>query len=74
MDPQQFLARRVSEKIEDGDVSGAKRLAASDDHLAPVNSTTLAALQAKYPSKAQTSSDCRLHADQGRVKRVRIVM
>lgn len=64
VDPQQFLARRVSEKIEDGDVRGAIRLAASDDHLAPVNSTTLAALQAKHPSKAQTSSDCRLHADQ----------
>ena len=63
MDPQQFLARRASEKIEDGDVCGAIRLAASEDHLAPVNSTTLAALQAKHPSKSQTSSDCRLHTD-----------
>jgi hypothetical protein len=58
----QHLARRVSEKIEDGDVRGAIRLAASDDHLAPVNSTTLAALQAKHPSKSPTSSDW-LHTD-----------
>jgi hypothetical protein len=60
-DPQ-HIARRVSEKIEDGDVRGAIRLAASDDHLAPVNSTTLAALQAKHPSKSTTSSDW-LHTD-----------
>lgn len=53
----QKLARRVSEKIEDGDVRGAIRLAASDDVLAPHDSTTLAALRSKHPSKSVTPVD-----------------
>ena len=70
VDLQQFLACRVSEKIEDGDVRDAIRLAASDDHLAPDNLTTLVALQAKHPSRSQTSSDCRLHTDQVTVSNI----
>ena len=40
------LGRRVASKLEDGDFTGAVRLACSDDSLAPFNSVTFAA---KHP-------------------------
>ena len=46
------LAARVSEKLEEGDVRGAIRLAASDDTLAPRNDETVAALRLKHPPRA----------------------
>lgn len=51
------LARRVSEKIEDGDIRGAIKLAASDDTLAPHNTITLSALREKHPAKSTTPDD-----------------
>ena len=42
------LSRRVSEKIEEGDIRGAIRLAATDETMAPFNPLTMAALQDKH--------------------------
>ena len=49
-DGLQGLGRRVASKLEEGDFRGAVRLACSDDRLAPSDSATFAALQAKHPS------------------------
>ena len=46
------LAARVSEKLEEGDIRGAIRLAASDDTVAPRNDETFAALRLKHPVRA----------------------
>ena len=46
------LAARVSSKLEDGDVRGAIRLAASDDTMAPFDDDTAAALRVKHPTRA----------------------
>ena len=48
-DPEEYLARRVSAKIEEGDFRGAIRLASSDDTLADVSDETYNALCAKHP-------------------------
>jgi hypothetical protein len=55
MSETDHLARRVSEKIEDGDIRGAIRLAASGDTLAAFNSDILLALREKHPNKTATS-------------------
>ena len=44
------MRRWVSEKVEDGDISGAIRLASSDDRLADYSDDTLADLQSKHPA------------------------
>ena len=49
-DALQCLSRRVASKLEEGDFRGAVRLACSDNRLAPSDSATFAALQAKHPS------------------------
>jgi hypothetical protein len=46
------LAARVSSKLEDGDIRGAIRLAASNDTMAPFDDLTAAALRAKHPARA----------------------
>ena len=43
------LARRVANKIEEGDFKGAIRLASSDDMVADFSVETFNALQAKHP-------------------------
>ena len=50
------LAARVSSKLEDGDIRGAIRLAASDDTLAPFDDVTAEALRFKHPSRAASDS------------------
>ena len=45
------IAARISEKLEDGNVRGAIRLAASDDAMAPHDDKTLAALLLKHPPR-----------------------
>ena len=54
---QTILRRRISEKLEDGDVRGAIRLASSDDTIAPHDETTLAALRLKHPPRRIISGD-----------------
>ena len=49
-DPLQFLASRVSSKLEEGDFRGAVRLACSEDTVAEANDTTMAALSSKHPA------------------------
>jgi hypothetical protein len=51
------LSARVSAKIEDGDIRGAIRLAASDDTTAPHNEATLAALRLQHPSRLSSNID-----------------
>jgi hypothetical protein len=41
--------REVSEMLEDGDVKGAVRLAASEEIMAPYNQNTVDALISKHP-------------------------
>ena len=55
-DPFIHLAARVSSKLEEGDFSGAVRLACSDDALAEPNEATYSALQQKHPSPYPGSS------------------
>lgn len=55
--PSNNLAARVSGKIEDGDIRGAIRLAASDDTMAPFDDVTAEALRVKHPSR--TAPDTR---------------
>ncbi len=47
--PDEGLAKRVSTKIEEGDIKGAIRLASSDDVLADFSDETYEALQSKHP-------------------------
>ena len=49
-DPEEYLAGRVSAKIEEGDFRGAIRLASSDDSLADASDETYTALCAKHPA------------------------
>ena len=44
-----FLAKRVSSKLEEGDFTGAVKMASSDDKFTPLNDTTLSALQSRHP-------------------------
>ena len=46
------LAATVSSKLEDGDVRGAIRLAASDDTSAPFTDATVEELKLKHPPRA----------------------
>ena len=46
------LRRRVEAKLSDGDVTGAVRLASSNDTLAPFDDETLSGLQSKHPSSS----------------------
>ncbi|GAU93517.1 hypothetical protein RvY_05447 [Ramazzottius varieornatus] len=48
MDEDSELKRRVEQKLNDCDVSGAVRILASDDVMAPVTTETLEALRAKH--------------------------
>jgi len=43
------MAARVSEMLEDGDVKGAVRLAASDETMAPYSQDTVDSLIHKHP-------------------------
>lgn len=47
--PLQLLAKRVSEKLEEGDFRGAVRLTCSEDTLANNSEDTIAALRSKHP-------------------------
>ena len=51
------FASRISEKLEDGDVRGAIRLAASDDAMAPHDEKTLIALRLKHPPRRVAPSE-----------------
>ena len=51
----EVLSRKISQKLEEGDFSGAVRLACSEDSLAPVNDTTFSALLAKHPPPSESS-------------------
>ena len=48
-EPLQLLARRVSEKLEEGDFKGAVRLTCSEDTIASDSEATIAALRSKHP-------------------------
>ena len=43
------MCHRVEAKLSDGDVTGAVRLASSNDTLAPFDDETLSGLQSKHP-------------------------
>ena len=43
------LARRVSTKLEEGNINGAVRLATSEDSIAEDDDSTISALRAKHP-------------------------
>ena len=49
------LAKRVSSKLEEGDISGAVRIASSEDTLAELNEEALSALRAKHPPQPPSS-------------------
>ena len=51
-DAKKALAVRVSQKISEGDVKGAVRVASSDDTLIPPNTDMLEVLRQKHPPKA----------------------
>ena len=48
-DPADNTGRKISEKIDEGDVRGGVRLASSDATIAPFDSTTLKKLESKHP-------------------------
>ena len=48
-DPLSHLAERVSAKLEEGDYTGAVRIACSEDSIAVINQETLSELKAKHP-------------------------
>ena len=50
------IAARVSGKLEEGDIRGAIRLAASDDIMSPFDDVAAAALREKHPVRARTGS------------------
>ena len=47
-DPFGYLAKRVSAKLEEGDYTGAVRIACSEDSIAVINQETLSELKAKH--------------------------
>ena len=47
--PPQIWAKRVSSKLEEGDVRGALRIACSEDTLAELNEEALSPLRTKHP-------------------------
>ena len=55
-DPKSFLADKISEKISEGNIKGAVRLASSDYSLIPPDAETASILRDKHPSKAPSSS------------------
>jgi Reverse transcriptase (RNA-dependent DNA polymerase) len=56
-DAEANIAARVTEKLEDGDVRGAIRLASSDDTMAPHDQHTLGELRLKHPPRCHTLDD-----------------
>jgi hypothetical protein len=50
------LAARVSSKLEEGDVRGAIRIAASEDTIVSFNDVTAAALRAKHPARVRSDT------------------
>ena len=50
------IAARMSGKLEEGDIRGAIRLAASDDIMSPFDDVTAAVLREKHPIRAKTGS------------------
>ena len=52
----QLVARRVSRKLEEGNIKGAVRLATSEDIIAEENDSTISALQSKHSSPHPESS------------------
>jgi len=50
------MAERVSSKLEEGDIRGAIRLAASEDTMAPYDDVTVAALRTKHPARATSET------------------
>ncbi|PXF39673.1 hypothetical protein BWQ96_10627 [Gracilariopsis chorda] len=62
------LGRRVSDKLSEGDITGAVRLLASSSEISPENEETLTALQQKHPPAPEDLSlpagpgdDCQPH-------------
>ncbi len=55
-DPMETLARRVSRKIDAGDLRGAIRLASSNETLADYDDSTFSALQSKHSDSTIPSS------------------
>ena len=55
-DPMEYLGRRVSEKLEEGDFKGAVHVACSEDSMADRSDATFAALKEKHPSPHLNSS------------------
>jgi len=51
------IASRISEKLEEGDVRGAIRIAASEDTLARSDEKSLISLKLKHPLRKPASSD-----------------
>lgn len=49
-DALQFIATRISAKLEEGDFKGAVRLASSEDTVTEVSDATIAALRTKCPA------------------------
>ena len=49
-EPMQFLAKRVSSKLEEGDYKGAVRIACSEDSIADITDETISALLDKHPA------------------------
>lgn len=50
-EPDTLMRKRVSRKIQDGDVSGAVRTLASEDRIAPYTPEVLEALRKKHPQE-----------------------
>ena len=48
-DPMQYLAKRVSVKLEEGDYRGAVRIACSEDTIADITDETISSLREKHP-------------------------
>ena len=55
-DPKSFLADKISEKISEGNIKGAVRLASSDCSLILPDAETASILREKHPSKARSSN------------------
>ena len=48
-DPMQYLAKRVSAKLEEGDYRGAVRIACSEDAIADITDGTISSLRERHP-------------------------
>ena len=55
-DPFNYIRKRVSSKLKEGDFRGAVRIACSEDSIADINSVdTIRALSEKHPSRYEDS-------------------